>query len=59
MDEPERVCVPNQAASSLSSPPTGQSSLAIYLTVGEYIYCMCVFSPLDFPHRSRSYAIIS
>ena len=58
MDEPERVCVPNQSAISLSSPPTGQSSLAIYLAVSEYIYCKFVFSPLDSPHRS-SCALIS
>ena len=47
MDESEGVCVPVQPA----SPPTGQSSLAIYLAVGEYIYCMFVFSPLDSPHK--------
>ena len=58
-DEPERVCVTIQPAIPPSSPPTGQSSLAIYLAVGEYIYCMFVFSPLDSPHKSRSCAIIS
>ena len=45
MDEPERVCVPDQPAIPPSSPPTSQSSLAIYLAVGEYIYCMSVFVP--------------
>ena len=59
MDKRERICVPDQPAIPPSSPPTGQSSLAIYLAVGEYIYCMFVFSPLDSPHRSRSCAIIS
>ena len=59
MDELERACLPNQPAIPPSSPPTGQSSLAIYLAVGEYIYCMFVFLPLDSPHRSRSCAIIS
>ena len=33
--EPERVCVPDRSA--------GQSSLAIYLAVGEYFYCMSVY----------------
>ncbi|KAK7819977.1 hypothetical protein CFP56_039458 [Quercus suber] len=37
MDEPETVCVPNQPAISLSSPPTGQSSQAIYLAVEDVI----------------------
>ena len=59
MDELERECVLDQPAIPPSSPPTGQSSVAIYLAVGEYIYCMSVFAPLDFPHRSRSCAIIS
>lgn len=58
IDEHEiMVCVPDQPAVPPSSPPTGQSSLAIYLAVGEYIYCMFVFVPSDFPHRSRSCAI--
>ena len=51
MAEPERVCVPDRSA--------GKSSPAIYLAVGEYIYCMSVFAPSDSPHRSRSCAIIS
>ena len=49
--EPERVCVPDRSA--------GQSSLAIYLAVGEYFYCMSVFAPSDSPHMARSRAIIS
>lgn len=54
MDEPEgpeRICVPDRSA--------GQSSLAIYLAIGEYIYSMSVFAPSDSTHRSRSCAIIS
>ena len=54
MAEPERVCVPDRSEAS-----AGQSSLAIYLAVGESIYCMSVFAPSDSPHRSRSCAIIS
>ena len=42
MDKLERECVRDQPAIPPSSPPTGQSSLAIYLAVGEYIYCMSV-----------------
>ena len=38
----EEVCVPDSPAISPSGQPTSQSSLTIYLAVGEYIYCMSI-----------------
>ena len=38
----EGVCVPNSPAFPPSGQRTSQSSLTIYLAVGEYIYCMSI-----------------
>lgn len=38
----EGVCFRNSSAISPSGQPTSQSSLTIYLAVGEYIYCMSI-----------------